>query len=411
MALRLRRGTDAERQLITPLEGELVYTTDTKLLYVGDGTTVGGTLVTGAGGGSTTLNGLTDTDLTGASNGDVLAFNLGTNKWEPAEVFGSATLDELTDTDLTGAGAGDVLAFNAANNKWEAAEVPGLSVLSVDDLADVVIDGNILQPGQVLIWDESGIWTNEYLTTVFAEQQNYKINIVGDDSTIIVNTDTNDVTGNFYGDLIGNVTGNVRGDVNGSVFGDDSTLLVDGINGTISPSVLITTEISSILGNPINIKAGNTASLNLFGITNGSSNGSFFNYKASRGTVDEPLDTEPNDIIAGFNFGGYYNNNYISAAQIVTRWDSSATLTNDRPGSVIALLTNNDTTGSNIATFDKIGTWSAPVLKTGTYTEATPSDTRPSTPTAGMIIFVSDATNGNRFQGWDSVAGAWVPLG
>jgi hypothetical protein len=40
MALRLRRGTDAERLLITPVEGELVYTTDTKLLYVGDGTTL-----------------------------------------------------------------------------------------------------------------------------------------------------------------------------------------------------------------------------------------------------------------------------------------------------------------------------------------------------------------------------------
>ena len=56
MALRLRRGTDAERLLITPVEGELIYTTDTKLLYAGDGTTAGGTLVAGAGGGgSTTL--------------------------------------------------------------------------------------------------------------------------------------------------------------------------------------------------------------------------------------------------------------------------------------------------------------------------------------------------------------------
>jgi len=48
MALRLRRGTDAERQLITPLEGELIYTTDTKILYIGDGVTQGGLQVTGA---------------------------------------------------------------------------------------------------------------------------------------------------------------------------------------------------------------------------------------------------------------------------------------------------------------------------------------------------------------------------
>ena len=32
MALRLRRGTDSERLLITPAEGELIYATDTKLL-------------------------------------------------------------------------------------------------------------------------------------------------------------------------------------------------------------------------------------------------------------------------------------------------------------------------------------------------------------------------------------------
>jgi len=42
MPLRIRRGTNAERQTITPLDGELLYTTDTKNLFVGDGTTVGG---------------------------------------------------------------------------------------------------------------------------------------------------------------------------------------------------------------------------------------------------------------------------------------------------------------------------------------------------------------------------------
>jgi hypothetical protein len=42
MALRLRRGTSTVLGTITPAEGELVYTTDTKRLYVGDGVTVGG---------------------------------------------------------------------------------------------------------------------------------------------------------------------------------------------------------------------------------------------------------------------------------------------------------------------------------------------------------------------------------
>jgi hypothetical protein len=49
MALRIRRGTYLQLQGITPLQGELIYTTDTKQLFVGDGLTVGGIAVdTGA---------------------------------------------------------------------------------------------------------------------------------------------------------------------------------------------------------------------------------------------------------------------------------------------------------------------------------------------------------------------------
>jgi len=50
MALQLRRGTSGTRTTIYPEPGELIYTTDTKLVYVGDGSTAGGTLVSGGGG-------------------------------------------------------------------------------------------------------------------------------------------------------------------------------------------------------------------------------------------------------------------------------------------------------------------------------------------------------------------------
>jgi hypothetical protein len=42
MSLRLRRGLNTDRTTITPEEGELLYTTDTKRLFIGDGTTLGG---------------------------------------------------------------------------------------------------------------------------------------------------------------------------------------------------------------------------------------------------------------------------------------------------------------------------------------------------------------------------------
>lgn len=48
MPLRIRRGTNADRTTITPVQGEPIYTTDTKKLYVGDGTTAGGVVIGGA---------------------------------------------------------------------------------------------------------------------------------------------------------------------------------------------------------------------------------------------------------------------------------------------------------------------------------------------------------------------------
>jgi hypothetical protein len=59
MALKLRRGTEANRTSITPAEGEIIYVTDTKKIYVGDGTTPGGVLQGGSGGGGS-LTGITD---------------------------------------------------------------------------------------------------------------------------------------------------------------------------------------------------------------------------------------------------------------------------------------------------------------------------------------------------------------
>jgi hypothetical protein len=43
--IQLRRGLQASLSSVTPAQGETLYTTDTKRLYVGDGSTVGGTLL------------------------------------------------------------------------------------------------------------------------------------------------------------------------------------------------------------------------------------------------------------------------------------------------------------------------------------------------------------------------------
>jgi len=45
MAIRIRRGLDTDRVSVVFEEGEIVYTTDTKKFYIGDGSTAGGNLV------------------------------------------------------------------------------------------------------------------------------------------------------------------------------------------------------------------------------------------------------------------------------------------------------------------------------------------------------------------------------
>lgn len=48
MSLKIRRGLASDRLSITPDEGELIYTTDTKAVYIGDGSTAGGNLISSA---------------------------------------------------------------------------------------------------------------------------------------------------------------------------------------------------------------------------------------------------------------------------------------------------------------------------------------------------------------------------
>jgi hypothetical protein len=47
--IKLKRGLESNRSSTTPSEAELIYTTDEKKVYVGDGSTAGGIPVTGEG--------------------------------------------------------------------------------------------------------------------------------------------------------------------------------------------------------------------------------------------------------------------------------------------------------------------------------------------------------------------------
>jgi len=208
MALRLRRGTDTERQLITPVEGELVYATDTKELFIGDGTTLGGIRVTGEV--ADTLSGLTDVEAALPQDGDVLIYDSITDYWIAAEL----PLGDLSDVSTVGIVDGQVLAYDAATSAFIPSTVQGVGgVIEVDRVNSNLIPIVGINAG-IGAYDQR--WEEGFFVNL-----DISGGIVGQDSVSVYRAFNNTFTANFDGDLTG------------SVFSDDSTLIVDGVNSQI----------------------------------------------------------------------------------------------------------------------------------------------------------------------------------
>lgn len=95
-----------------------------------------------------------------------------------------------------------------------------------------------------------------------AQVQDTKGSIFADDSTLLVDAingliPASVVSGTLNNNTVGTHTGPVDGDLVGSVFADNSTLLVDGVNGTIPASVVSGTITNTIDTNTIATSSGN----------------------------------------------------------------------------------------------------------------------------------------------------------
>jgi hypothetical protein len=192
MTLRLRRGTEAERVSVIFQEGELVYVTDTKELYSGDGVTPGGIKVSNVG------------------SPDALTQNLDLDGFN---IFGSGSITATAfigdGSGLTNVGGGGIvdgsnyninivgddssIIVDSATNTVTGVFVGdggGLTNILVEQLDDVLV----LSPenGQALTYS-NGFWINSPVAggEGVVEGGNYKINIVGVDSTTIVDIENN----------------------------------------------------------------------------------------------------------------------------------------------------------------------------------------------------------------------------
>lgn len=188
MALRLRRGTDAERLLITPADGEMIWTTDTQELYVGNGTTVGGIRITGA---------LNDSPEALTQNLDL----------DSNTIFGSGDINISGQITTSGSvtATGTVTAGSLVG---DGSQIYNLSAANLD-VSDLVVEGG-----------------------------SYYLNIVGPDSASVLDTQSSElVIDNIAAtsltlsedlDVGGTVTANqFYGDLIGEVNAEDSTIVIN----------------------------------------------------------------------------------------------------------------------------------------------------------------------------------------
>jgi hypothetical protein len=218
MALQLRRGLNSERTGETFAAGELVYTTDTKQLYVGDGTTTGGILVS---------NSVASSPAQLTQNLNLNGFNISGsgNITATAFVGDGSGLTNLPNTGGSGTGV--------VEGQEYAIDIQG-SVRGDD--TTIIVDSVLGRVSADFYGDGSNI-TNITLdqlsgvdTTGVTTDSILKYN----GANWVIGTDNNSGGGLQAGDAF---------DVKGSVFGDDSSLLVDAVNGKITGPVLTTNLI------------------------------------------------------------------------------------------------------------------------------------------------------------------------
>jgi hypothetical protein len=246
LQLILRQGTDSTRQNVVLKSGELGYTTDTKKLYVGDGTTLGGTLVGGTYAGSAT----NITTLSPASIGDLaydtdnnnlyrLKLNDGSNiaDWELIGGVYSAfdtTLTFSADNKVSvGTISGDNISLNALANPIHlngSNQIALSAKIPLDEIAPK--SGDTLKlPSKIQIGSNTFTFSN----TAYSNGNVFYIDVDGEVTTGDFSTINNSVSFNTNQNLSGGNAKIARNNIRtiGRVLGRNS---IPGVTYTVSLS-------------------------------------------------------------------------------------------------------------------------------------------------------------------------------
>ena len=269
MPLQIRRGTNAERTSMTqPLAaGELIFVTDTNRLWIGNSTTLGGVPVT---------------DYSDEQARDIAAsiFVAGTHNsisfaYDDALDKINATVDLSDYQGVIKAAAfnGSVVANDSSllidgnTGKFNLSGSVGTDIVPDTDVAydlgsatyrfrDLYLSGSSIKLGAATI-TATGTAVNLPAGSTIGGSAigipggDLNVNIVADDSTVIVNTTTEVVTaqGGFVGNITGNVTGNATSVTNGIYTTDTGTVTNTMLAGSIADTKLSTISTAGKVSN------------------------------------------------------------------------------------------------------------------------------------------------------------------
>lgn len=426
MALRLRRGTNASRTGVTPAEGEIVYTTDTKKLYAGDGTTLGGNLVSGMNdlledvtpqlGGNLDMN---SKNITGNGNinitGSVTATNFvgdykGSIVGDDSTILVDAvnskivltnnSIKDLSDVAIGTPSTNQLLAWGGAN--WAPTSTLSISGLTmsgnIDANSNTIINLNGLTMGSGALNMNTQAITN--VTTITAATVNATTidgdlsgSVFADNSTLLVDAVNGQISASIVkGTFSGAVNGTLDGELTGSVYSDDSTILVDGILsklvGTVDNALVQTKQatVKTIDATDAELRleygTAGAGSLTTLGSVKFNDNNTTYGYISASKTA---MFLNSNGAGKGLSL---YNEALITGGVKVKIEPANADFT--APTEALEVLGNVKATGA----------FMLPV-----YANDSARDTALSSPSAGMIVF---NTAGAKFQGYNG--GAWENL-
>lgn len=209
-----------ETAIITSQGGNLNTSGQTLIIGAANGTDFGGILVIGGGTGTNGLGG--GVGIAGGTGSNGVGGNVSVSGGTGSTDGAGASL-----SGGTGSG-GDGGLVTVAGGTGSAGNGGGVTIVGGSgSVTDGIINIGTLNTSAVNI--ANAVIAGDLTGSVFA-----------DDSTLLVDA----VDGRFNG----NLTGDVTGDVTGSVFADDSTMLIDGVDGKIVGPVESTRIVGNFIG-------------------------------------------------------------------------------------------------------------------------------------------------------------------